>query len=75
MSARLHDAARGDELTQAQLDAYHRAANKHAPDGRIEVDEDPIVIPIYDEDAAETPLNGAYVAAWIWVDAAELEVR
>lgn len=61
-----------DEPTMSAEDAdkYREAARRlHAKDGEIEFDDSPAV------SASNPPDGGAYVAAWVWVDAEEITAK
>ena len=53
-----------DEFDDPELLGYRRAAAKHAREGELEINHNAVVLK--GEDA------GAYVMAWLWIDADEL---
>lgn len=46
-----------------------KAAKLFHEDGKLEIDADAKVSLSYNEEKADRPVQGAYVQAWVWVDA------
>ena len=62
ITMRVRDAL--ENLTDAEVARYRRAALNHSRDGEIEIDPNTLV------SKADAP--GAYVMAWLWIDDDEL---
>lgn len=62
------------EQERAFVLAYRAYALAHlAKDGEVEFDGDPAISLSEDEGTDPPVVNGAYVQAWLWVDAGALE--